>query len=55
MESAAAALSFYAIGLAGYAAPVAIVPRAIVEVLTPRATVDILAAGYQPQVHCTAS
>ena len=40
---------------AGYAAPVTIVPSAIVEVLTPHATVDILATGYQPHVHSTAS
>ncbi|HEY1616155.1 MAG TPA: hypothetical protein VGG25_00975 [Streptosporangiaceae bacterium] len=39
----------------GYAAPVSLPPRATVELLTPPAIVAVLAAGYQPMLHPSAT
>jgi hypothetical protein len=38
----------------GYRAPVSLAPSAPVTVITPRATVGVLAAGYRPVVHPSA-
>jgi hypothetical protein len=38
----------------GYAAPIRISPRALVEMLTPPATVATIAEGYSPQLHPSA-
>ena len=38
----------------GYGAPLAFASRTTVDVLTPSATVAILAAGYRPQIHPSA-
>ena len=44
----------YPWSFAGYGTPAVLAARTTAEVLTPRATVAILAAGYRPQVHPSA-
>ena len=35
----------------GYTAPIVIKPETIVTVLTPKPIVNVLQAGYMPQIH----
>jgi hypothetical protein len=45
---------FLAWSFAGYGDPVALAPDAAVELLTPPASVAVVAAGYRPMIHPTA-